>query len=79
MCTDVLVRKGVGGRGLTGPLRLRTQTLNYMLVHEHTGGRVCINTPANTTAALGETQGAHSRVRASTFANKIHSLSISDI
>lgn len=47
------------GWGEAGPLRLHTQTLNYMLVHERMGGSVCINTPAKTTAALGWTLGAH--------------------
>lgn len=26
-----------------GPRRLHTQILNYMLVHEHAGGSVCVN------------------------------------
>lgn len=39
LCTDV-----VGGGGVCVPLRLATQTLNYMLVHECTGASVCVNT-----------------------------------
>lgn len=63
----------------TGPLRLHTQTLNYMLVHEHMGGSVCINTLANTTVALGCTLGAHRGFSANLLTNKIHSVSISEI
>lgn len=41
--------RGLGGRI---PLRLHTQTLNYMLVHEHMGGSVCINTHGQTQRRL---------------------------
>lgn len=43
LCPDVVVwSEGWGGWGV--PLKLHTQTLNYMLVHEHMGGSVRINT-----------------------------------
>lgn len=79
LCTDVVVRsEGVGGWG-GGPLRLHMQTLTYMLLHEHIGESVCINTQANTTAASGWTLGAHRGFSTSPLANKIHSVSISEI
>lgn len=46
LCTDVVVRgegvDGVGERRGGVPLRLLTQTLNYMLVHEHMGWK-CVH------------------------------------
>lgn len=62
-----------------GLLRQHIQTLNYMSVHEHIGGSVCINTLTNTTAALGWTLGAQRRFSASSLTNKIHSVSIREI
>lgn len=68
----------VGGRGGgAGPLRLHTQALNYVLVHEHVGGSVCINTAASTTAAFAPTLEAH-RGSAGASANKIDSVSVKD-
>lgn len=70
--------RGGGQRGF-GPCRHHIQTLNYMLVHEHMGRSVCINTLTNTTVALGWTLGAQRGFCASSLANKIHSVSISEI
>lgn len=70
---------GARGSEQTGPLRLHTQTLNYMFFHERMGGSLRINTLANTTVALGLTLGAHRGLSVSPLTNKILSVSISEI
>lgn len=59
---------------------LHTQTLNYMLVHEHTAGSVCKNTRWQTQRWLWDGHwGLIDDPAPAPFANKIHSVRITEI